>query len=42
VLRCPWHGWEFEISTGQSFAERRIRARTYRTAIEDGRVVVYL
>ena len=42
VLRCPWHGWEFDISSGQSLAEQRIRTRTYRTAVENGRVVVYV
>jgi 3-phenylpropionate/trans-cinnamate dioxygenase ferredoxin subunit len=20
-LRCPWHGWEFEIATGQSYCD---------------------
>ena len=23
-LRCPWHGWEFEIATGQSYCDPRI------------------
>jgi nitrite reductase/ring-hydroxylating ferredoxin subunit len=21
ILRCPWHGWEFDIRTGQSYCE---------------------
>jgi 3-phenylpropionate/trans-cinnamate dioxygenase ferredoxin subunit len=29
-LRCPWHGWEFDIRTGQSWCDPdRVRARTY-------------
>ncbi|MFZ0849521.1 MAG: Rieske 2Fe-2S domain-containing protein, partial [Hyphomicrobiaceae bacterium] len=21
MVRCPWHGWEFDIRTGQSWCE---------------------
>jgi nitrite reductase/ring-hydroxylating ferredoxin subunit len=29
-LRCPWHQWEFDITTGRSwFDPRRLRVRTY-------------
>ena len=26
ILRCPWHGWEFDIRTGQSYCDPRPRA----------------
>jgi nitrite reductase/ring-hydroxylating ferredoxin subunit len=30
IIRCPWHGWEFDIRTGKSYcAPERIRARAY-------------
>lgn len=30
ILRCPWHGWEFEIATGKSvFNPHRVRVKTY-------------
>ena len=30
ILRCPWHGWEFDIRTGQSWVDpRRVRVRRY-------------
>jgi nitrite reductase/ring-hydroxylating ferredoxin subunit len=30
MLRCPWHGWEFDIRTGQSwFDPARVRVRSY-------------
>ena len=33
-LRCPWHGWEFDIRTGQSWCDpERIRTRTYPVAV---------
>ena len=30
IIRCPWHGWEFDIRTGQSWCEPdRVRTRTF-------------
>jgi nitrite reductase/ring-hydroxylating ferredoxin subunit len=40
VLRCPWHGWEFDITTGRSFAFPDKRIRTYPVAVRDGVVIV--
>lgn len=43
ILRCPWHGWEFDIRTGRSeFDPTGTRVRTYPVRIEDGSVVVDL
>lgn len=31
ILRCPWHGWEFDIRTGKSqVAPDRVRTPAYR------------
>jgi 3-phenylpropionate/trans-cinnamate dioxygenase ferredoxin subunit len=36
-LKCPWHGWEFDIRTGQSWCDpRRTRVRTYAVSVEPG------
>ena len=36
-LRCPWHGWEFDIRTGQSwFDPQRVRTRAYKATVEPG------
>jgi 3-phenylpropionate/trans-cinnamate dioxygenase ferredoxin subunit len=40
ILRCAWHGWEFEIATGRALADPSVRARTFPVAVEDGAVVV--
>jgi 3-phenylpropionate/trans-cinnamate dioxygenase ferredoxin subunit len=30
LVRCPWHGWEFELSTGKSwFDPSRMRVKSY-------------
>jgi 3-phenylpropionate/trans-cinnamate dioxygenase ferredoxin subunit len=37
LLRCAWHGWEFDMRTGQSwFDPKRVKVRTYPVVIEDG------
>ena len=37
MLRCPWHGWEFDIRTGQSYCDpRRLRVRAYDVEIVPG------
>lgn len=36
ILRCPWHGWEFDILTGRSiFNPHRTRVKTYEVTVED-------
>jgi nitrite reductase/ring-hydroxylating ferredoxin subunit len=36
-LRCPWHGWEFDVRTGQSWCDpSRVRTRTYPVAVAHG------
>jgi 3-phenylpropionate/trans-cinnamate dioxygenase ferredoxin subunit len=35
LLRCPWHGWEFDVRTGQSwFDPERMRVRRYLVTVE--------
>jgi len=37
ILRCPWHGWEFDIRTGQSWCDpERIRTRSYPVQVQAG------
>jgi 3-phenylpropionate/trans-cinnamate dioxygenase ferredoxin subunit len=42
VLRCPWHGWEFDLETGEKLFDpaSNARVKTYRVAVEDGDVVI--
>ena len=35
ILRCPWHGWEFDLRTGKSHCDpRRLFTRQYKTSVE--------
>ena len=40
ILRCPWHGWEFDLSTGKSVASPTRRVKTYPVHVESGYIVV--
>ena len=41
ILRCPWHGWEFDIRTGQSWCDpKRFRVKAYPVNVEPGSAVV--
>lgn len=42
VLRCAWHGWEFDIETGQALVDPRLRARTYEVTIENDEIIVHI
>lgn len=37
LVRCPWHGWEFDIRTGKSWCDpARTRVKSYDVAVETG------
>ena len=40
VLRCPWHGWEFDLDTGRCRDEPSLRVAVYAVRIDGGRVLV--
>jgi nitrite reductase/ring-hydroxylating ferredoxin subunit len=36
-LRCPWHGWAFDIRTGQSWCDPNdMKIRQFKVAVQDG------
>ena len=42
VVRCPWHKWEFDIASGRSLVDERLRVRRYAVRVEEEQVVVTL
>jgi 3-phenylpropionate/trans-cinnamate dioxygenase ferredoxin subunit len=41
ILACPWHGWEFDLTTGQCLTDKR-KLRRYEVVEEDGKVFVIM
>lgn len=35
-ISCPWHGWKFDITTGESVSDARYKVPTYEVVQEDG------
>jgi 3-phenylpropionate/trans-cinnamate dioxygenase ferredoxin subunit len=40
ILRCPWHGWEFDLVTGSCLDDETMRAAVYPVRVEGDRVLV--
>jgi nitrite reductase/ring-hydroxylating ferredoxin subunit len=37
---CPWHGWEFDLRTGQHPGNPQMRLKAYDVTVRDGEVYV--
>ncbi|HEY1689553.1 MAG TPA: Rieske (2Fe-2S) protein [Solirubrobacteraceae bacterium] len=42
ILRCPWHGWEFEIESGRTLTDPSRRIKRYDVHVEEGWLYVEL
>ena len=40
VVTCPWHGWQYDVRTGENEFDRAIKLETYEVVVEDGEVKV--
>ncbi|MDF2962634.1 MAG: 2Fe-2S ferredoxin [Paenibacillus sp.] len=42
LVRCPWHGWEFEIKTGKSVFDEKVRTRSYKVQVDNGKIGIII
>jgi nitrite reductase/ring-hydroxylating ferredoxin subunit len=42
ILRCPWHGWEFDLLTGKGLYNAVDRVATYAVEVDDAQDVVVI
>ena len=42
LVRCSWHGWEFDIKSGQCLADSRLKARKVETRVENSKIYLML
>lgn len=40
ILSCPWHGWEYDLTTGECLSNNRYTIPQYPVSISDGDVIV--
>lgn len=40
VVTCPWHGWQYDVTTGVRDGSPSVRVACYAVTVEDG--VVYV
>ena len=38
LVRCAWHGWEFDIRTGDCLADPQLKARKVAICVEDDEI----
>lgn len=42
ILNCPWHGWEYDLDTGDCLSRPDVSLPSYPVTVDDGDVVVTL
>jgi nitrite reductase (NADH) small subunit len=40
VINCPWHGWQFDVTTGQAIQNLTVGVACYPVEVRDGEVFV--
>ncbi len=40
ILRCPWHGWEFDLRTGEFLSNPACKLQGYPVEVEGDRLFV--
>ena len=40
VVTCPWHGWQYDVTTGANLDDDTVRVARYEVKLEGGAVLV--
>jgi nitrite reductase (NADH) small subunit len=40
TLSCPWHGWQYDVTTGKNEFDHAIQLKTFEVKVEGGEVKV--
>ena len=40
VVTCPWHGWQYDVTTGKNEFDHAIQLKTFEVKVEGGDVKV--
>lgn len=39
-IACPWHGWEYDLDTGECIADRRLSLEAIEVRVRDGQAYI--
>lgn len=42
VVTCPWHGWQFNVDSGQHCLNQRLCQTRYEVTVVDGNIMINL
>ena len=42
VVSCPWHGWQYDVRTGENEFDRALGLETFEAVVEGGEVKVLI
>lgn len=40
IIACPWHGWEFDVQTGEHLVQTGYKLPTYDVVVRDGEIYI--
>lgn len=40
ILNCPWHGWEYDVTTGDCLSRKPVRLPEHEVRREDDQIIV--
>lgn len=40
VIMCPWHGWKYDLTSGECLSRKGGKLREYPVRVEDGTIIV--
>ncbi len=42
LVRCGWHGWEFEIKTGKALVDDSLQVRKYEISVKNRQLFIHI
>ncbi len=42
VVTCPWHGWEYDVATGENTFDPALKVSPYKLVVKGGEVKVQI
>jgi nitrite reductase (NADH) small subunit len=42
VITCPWHGWQYDVRTGENEFDLALQLETFTVVVENGEVKIAL